>query len=164
MKGEIQKIKKTLDEINKIVKKYDPAIKETAFNFLVQKFLGGGKEKSLERTSEEISKEGTIKTESTMTLSDLFDKIKPKKHVDKVLVFGYYLEKLKGMDSFTSADIGKCYYDLRTDESNTTQMITQNIKKGFMMSAKGVRGGKQHFVVTRKGEQYIINGLKLQKE
>ena len=164
MEGKLGKVKKTLDEINKMVKNYDPAIKEAAFNFLVQKFLSEGKEERFEQKSGELIKREDIGVGPKMTLVELFEKVKPKKHVDKVIVFGYYLEKIKGMDSFTPADIGKCYYDLRTDESNTSQMIVLNIRKGYMMSAKGSRGGKQHYVITRKAEQYILNGLKLLKE
>ena len=95
------------------------------------------------------------------SLAEFLDKINPTKHTDKVLVFGFYLEKIKGMKSFTPADISKCYYDVRGEESNTSQMIIQNIKKGFVMAAKDQEGTKQYYVLTRKGEQYVRDGLKL---
>ena len=78
------------------------------------------------------------------------------KHMDLVLAFGYYLEKMTGLASFTIADINNCYYDAKIENSNTSQMVIQNIKKGFMMAAKTKEDkGRQAFVLTRSGEEYV---------
>ena len=79
-----------------------------------------------------------------------------KKHTDMVLAFGYYLEKMSGLASFTPADVNACYYDAKLESSNTSQMIIQNIKGGRMMSAKkGVGKDKKAYVLTRTGEEFI---------
>lgn len=79
-----------------------------------------------------------------------------KKHTDMVLAFGFYLEKVSGLASFTAADINTCYYEAKLESSNTSQMIVQNIRSGRMMPAKkGGDKGKKAYVLTRTGEEFI---------
>lgn len=83
-----------------------------------------------------------------------------KKHTDLVLAFGYYLEKHSGLASFSSADINNCYYEAKMENSNTSQMIIQNIKRGYLMQAKakgeeGKRGKGQLFTLTSSGEEHL---------
>ena len=79
-----------------------------------------------------------------------------KKHTDLVLAFGYYLEKVAGAASFTPADINTCYYEAKLESSNTSQMIIQNIRRGFMMQAKRDKEkGKKAYTLTHSGEQYV---------
>jgi hypothetical protein len=83
-----------------------------------------------------------------------------KKHTDLVLAFGYYLEKHSGLASFSSADINNCYYEAKLENSNTSQMIIQNIKRGYLMQAKakgdeGKRGKGQLFMLTSSGEEHL---------
>ena len=80
-----------------------------------------------------------------------------KKHTDMVLAFGYYLEKVSGLASFTGADINACYYDAKLESSNTSQMIIRNIHAGRMMPAKKAadKGKRASYVLTRTGEEFI---------
>ena len=79
-----------------------------------------------------------------------------KKHTDMVLAFGYYLEKMSGLASFTAADINTCYYEAKLESSNTSQMIIQNIRGGRMMPAKrGTDKGRKAYVLTSTGEAFI---------
>lgn len=82
-----------------------------------------------------------------------------KKHTDFVLAFGYYLEKHSGLKAFSSADINNCYYEAKMESSNTSQMIIQNIKHGYMMQAKAraeeQKGTRRLFTLTRSGEEYL---------
>lgn len=82
-----------------------------------------------------------------------------KKHTDFVLAFGYYLEKHSGLQAFSAADINNCYYEAKMESSNTSQMIIQDIKRGYMMEAKGKlkeqKGGRKLFTLTRSGEEYL---------
>ena len=84
-----------------------------------------------------------------------------KKHTDKVLAFGYYLEKFAGATAFSAADINSCYYDAKMESSNTSQMIIHNIKSGRMMVAKKPKGGKGRkvYLLTRTGEELIEEKL-----
>jgi hypothetical protein len=86
-----------------------------------------------------------------------------KKHTDFVLAFGYYLEKHSGVSEFSAADINNCYYEAKMESSNTSQMIIQNIRRGFMMPAKKAgkenKGGRKLFTLTRTGEQHLQKAL-----
>lgn len=86
-----------------------------------------------------------------------------KKHTDIALAFGYFLEKHSGLSDFTPADINTCYYDSKMEASNTSQMIIRNIKQGRIMEAKkGKDQKKKSYVLTRTGEEFIIE--KMNKE
>jgi len=82
-----------------------------------------------------------------------------KKHTDFVLAFGYYLEHHSGLQSFTPADINNCYYEAKMESSNTSQMIIQNIRRGFMMQAKGDKGVRKRYTVTHSGEEHVKKAL-----
>jgi hypothetical protein len=78
------------------------------------------------------------------------------KHTEMVLAFGYFLEKVSGLKSFTPADINTCYYEAKLESSNTSQMIIQNIRSGRMMPArKGEEEGKKAYTLTQTGEEFI---------
>lgn len=85
-----------------------------------------------------------------------------KKHTDLVLAFGYYLEKHGGLGAFTPADINACYYDSKLESSNTSQMIIQNIRRGFLMPAKNEEARKA-YTLTRSGEEFVEGGGKKTK-
>jgi hypothetical protein len=83
-----------------------------------------------------------------------------KKHTDRVLAFGYYLEQHSGLQSFTPADINNLYYEAKMEASNTSQAIIQNIKRGFMMEAKKdakKKGGAKTYTLTASGETHLKN-------
>ncbi len=89
-----------------------------------------------------------------------------KKHTDLVLGFGYYIEKVKGLDKFTPGDVTSCYYEAKLDPSNTSQMITQNIKRGFLMEAKGSEKGtkgRKYYTLTQSGIAFVERGFKKHK-
>lgn len=83
-----------------------------------------------------------------------------KKHTDIVLAFGYYLEKISGVREFSPADINKCYYEAKMENSNTSQMLIQNIKNGRIMPA---RGTKKLYTLTKTGEDFIETVLNKKK-
>lgn len=87
-----------------------------------------------------------------------------KKHTDFVLAFGYYLEKYSGLTEFSAADVNNCYYEAKMESSNTSQMIIQNIRRGYLMEAKKKRAeenkaARKLFTLTRTGEEYLQKAL-----
>jgi hypothetical protein len=83
-----------------------------------------------------------------------------KRHTDITLAFGYYLEHQDEASEFTPADINNCYYEAKIESSNTSQMITQNIRRGFMMPSKGKGDkGRKRYTLTNSGEEYIETRL-----
>jgi len=113
--------------------------------------------------SEVISQKGLG---GKMSAAEFVLKHQIKKHTDLVLGFGYYIEKVKGMDKFTPGDITSCYYEAKLDPSNTSQMIIQNIKRGFLMDAKGSEKGakgRKFYTLTQSGVSYVEAGFKKHK-
>jgi hypothetical protein len=95
-----------------------------------------------------------------MSIREFVQQLGPKKHTDITLTFGYYLEHFSDAKTFTPADINACYYDAKIEASNTSQMIIQNIRRGFMMEAKDKAAkGRKRFTLTRTGEDYIEKKL-----
>lgn len=95
---------------------------------------------------------------------EFLDSYDISRHTDFVLAFGFYLEKVRDLGGFTGADIDRCYYEAKIEPSNTSQMIIQNIKKGFMMEAPGSKEGKRKYVLTRKGEEFVGAGFSKTKK
>src|SRR6267154_4396807 len=75
-------------------------------------------------------------TGKSLSIREFIQRLDLKKHTDITLAFGYYLEKHQGVTEFTPADINNCYYEAKLESSNTSQMIIQNIKRGYFMASK----------------------------
>jgi hypothetical protein len=90
---------------------------------------------------------------------EFIDRYGLKRHVDIVLGFGYFLERQRGLKSFTGADINTCYYEAKVEPSNTSQMIINNIKKGYIMQSKKA-GARSNYTLTRTGEEFVDGGFK----
>lgn len=100
-----------------------------------------------------------------LSIREFIQQLDLKRHTDISLAFGYYLEKHQGVSEFGPADINNCYYEAKLEPSNTSQMIVQNIKRGYLMVAKGRVGeekkGKKGkgYTLTGTGEQFIESKL-----
>lgn len=95
-------------------------------------------------------------SDKVMSVREFILQLESRKHTDLALAFGYYLEKHSGQPAFAPADISNLYYEAKLDTSNTSQMIIQNIKRGYMMEAKRAENsGKRLYVLTNSGEKYI---------
>lgn len=96
----------------------------------------------------------------TLSIREFAQKLGFTRHTDISLAFGYYLEKHSGTADFTSADINNCYYEAKLESSNTSQMIIQNIKRGYLMPSKQKgEKGKNSYTLTSSGEKFIESKL-----
>jgi hypothetical protein len=106
------------------------------------------------------AKPGSVGPSKSMSIREFVQQLGPKKHTDITLTFGYYLEHFSEAKTFTGADINACYYDAKIEASNTSQMIIQNIRRGFMMEAKDKEvKGRKRYTLTRSGEDFIEKQL-----
>lgn len=94
-----------------------------------------------------------------VSVGEFIRQLNLKKHTDIVLAFGYYLEKYSGLNEFAPADINNCYYEAKLESSNTSQMIIQNIKRGFIMQSKGENKEKR-YTLTQSGIEHIESKMK----
>ena len=92
---------------------------------------------------------------------EFLQRTQAKRHADRVLAYGYYLEKYLGKPEFTAADINHLYYESKLVPSNTSQAIINQIKKGNLMEAAGQKkgAGKKRYRLTHSGETFIENRL-----
>ncbi|MDE3016460.1 MAG: hypothetical protein KGI29_06020 [Pseudomonadota bacterium] len=95
-----------------------------------------------------------------ISIREFIQQFELKKQTDITLAFGYYLEKHAGVQEFSAADINNCYYEAKMENSNTSQMIIQNIKRGYMMSSKNKeeKGGNK-YTLTNTGETFVETKL-----
>jgi hypothetical protein len=91
----------------------------------------------------------------SLSIREFIQQLNLKKHTDITVAFGYYLERHQGVSEFTPADINNCYYEAKLEASNTSQMIIQNIKRGYLMASKKGGKGKSRYTLTSSGEKFV---------
>lgn len=90
-----------------------------------------------------------------MSVAQFFKKISPKSDIDRTLAAGYYLEKMKNEEKFTSIEVSETIRSAKTTPpKNPSDCVSKNIRKGYMMAA-GDKDGKMAFVLTSDGEEAI---------
>jgi predicted nucleotidyltransferase component of viral defense system len=93
-----------------------------------------------------------------VSLAEFLKSKNPKSHGDKILVFGYYLEKVMGESSFNMDDIEKCYIQARISKTkNFPQYIAQLIRDGSLMEAEEKKDNKKAWILTDSGLKYVEN-------
>jgi len=116
-----------------------------------------------ERKLEPVSKKAEVKIEAAvsedkkdMSLAEFLNSKQTKGHDDKILVFGYYLEKFADESSFNVKDIEKCYQEVALPPTkNIPTYTTILIKKGYIMSVPEKKDNKKAWQLTQSGEKYV---------
>lgn len=93
-----------------------------------------------------------------LSMREFIQRVGVKKHTEILVAFAYYLEKYVDVAEFTPADINNCYYEAKMETSNTSQMIIQNTRRGFVMPAKGSEK-KGRYTLTASGEKFVEEKL-----
>lgn len=79
----------------------------------------------------------------------------PKEHIDRIIVFSYWLFHKENIESYNVDDIERCYDEARiTKPSNINAFMNELQAKGFLKTA-GMKDGKKAWVITRTGEEYV---------
>lgn len=89
--------------------------------------------------------------------------------VEIVMGVAYYIEHIEHMGVFTSKDIETALDNARQEKpSNISQMIVQNIKKGYLREVKEKKDGLKAYCVLEKGknwcEEYVAHDTDNKKE
>lgn len=91
-----------------------------------------------------------------MSLSEFLKSKTSKSHGDKILLFGYYFEKIMGEHSFNMSDIEKCYLQARVPKTkNFRPYITGLIRNGLIMDMDEKKDNKKAWTLTDTGLNYI---------
>jgi len=85
----------------------------------------------------------------------LKNKGNPKKHMDRAIIFSYWLFHKEGMQAYNISDIAKCYDEARiTTPKNLTDIMNKLEEKGYLKPA-GEKDNKKAWVITQSGEEYV---------
>ncbi len=96
--------------------------------------------------------------------SEFITKVSPKNQSERALVLAHYLEKVKNMESFNTADLTEIDRVAKQPKfTNISDTVAKLVQQGQLMGA-GEREGKRVFVLTTTGEEYVENLLKSKQE
>jgi hypothetical protein len=99
------------------------------------------------------------------SIAEFLEHLPSKTHQDKILAFGYFLEKNRSTDSFSVKEINDCYDEVKEAKSNTAQYFTILVKSGLIMKAKNQPpGSATQYVLTRKGEATMRDAMRSKSE
>ncbi len=91
-----------------------------------------------------------------ISLAEFMKTKNPKSHGDKILTFGYFLEKNRGYSAFNLNDIEACYKDARIPKTkNFPQYIAQLIRDGYLVDAEEKKDNKKAWELTSGGLKYV---------
>ncbi|MDP3012902.1 MAG: nucleotidyl transferase AbiEii/AbiGii toxin family protein, partial [Candidatus Subteraquimicrobiales bacterium] len=91
-----------------------------------------------------------------ISLAEFLGTKNPKSHGDKILTFGYFLEKNRGYSAFNLNDIEACYKEARLPKTkNFSTYITQLIRDGYLVDAEEKKDNKKAWELTAGGLKYV---------
>lgn len=104
------------------------------------------------------SSAGSGEARGDESLRELFDKLQPRTHHEKIMVFGYFLQVQRGMKEFGTGKVKSCYDSVGADPAgNINQVLNHASRTGFVTKAQ--RGRSVKYSLTSKGRQFIERGL-----
>lgn len=137
--GSVEYAEKKLDDL---IQKYDPSHRKD-FHTQITTNAGGGK---------------------PLSPSEFIKKVSPKNQSERALVLAHYLEKVKNMESFNTADLTEIGRVAKQPKfTNISDTVAKLVQQGQLMGA-GERESKRVFVLTTTGEEYVENLLKSKQE
>ena len=87
--------------------------------------------------------------------SEFIKKLSPKNQSEKAIVLAYYLEKVKGMDSFTTSDLTAVGREAKQPRfTNISDTVARQVQQGLLMGAGDKESGRA-YVLTTSGEEHV---------
>jgi hypothetical protein len=95
-----------------------------------------------------------------LSLPEFINRLSPKTDSDKALCCGYYIQKVRGTESFTTKSLRSTYIEAKLRKSpNMSEAVGKNVRKGFMSPTGQKKEGLSSYYVTRDGEAFVESGL-----
>ena len=127
----IDKIKEAID----IVKDIDEPYRVSAFEVILQHLLLARESPYPFRT------EGILHEKEDLV--HFIRRKSPGTHNEKILVFGYFLEKFKGLPAFNASDIREAYNESRTGQpANVNDLLYKLQGEGLLIASDALEGMK----------------------
>jgi hypothetical protein len=137
-----------------------PEYAEKKVDELIQKYTSS---KAVEAglVSKSVNPELTAKN---LSPSEFIKKIGTKNQSERALVLGYYLEKVKGMENFTTADLIDISMQAKQSKfANIAATVSSLVQQGLLMGA-GEKENKRAYTLTTTGEEQIDNLLSIGRD
>lgn len=84
-----------------------------------------------------------------------------KTDTQKVLVFGYFLEYMEGMESFNVSDLEEAFRSAKEKiPTNINDAVNKNIARGFLMETREKKDSRKAWCLTSTGEGFVQSDLK----
>lgn len=113
---------------------------------------------SLLEENKEETKEHTQEEGDSGALKELYEKLNPKTHHERVMVFGYFLQVQRGMKEFGTSRLKSCYRLVGAEPAgNINQVLNHASRTGFINKLQ--RGRSIKYSLTSKGRQFIEREL-----
>lgn len=91
-----------------------------------------------------------------VSLAEFLRTKKTKSHAEKILAFGYFLDKVKRDSLFNLDDIEACYKEARLPKTkNFSAYIAPLIRDGYLMDAEERKDNKKAWTLTDSGLKYV---------
>lgn len=90
--------------------------------------------------------------------SEFIKKLSPKNQSEKAIVLAYYLEKVRGMDKFTTADLTAVGREAKQPKfTNISDTVAKQVQQGLLMGAGGPgdKESSRAYILTSSGEEYV---------
>ena len=173
---EVIELLKKLFEDNNIIKKGGIRMLETTYSIKYKKgdleikvqgdkaFVEEKFKELLDMKPEIVQKETHVpppeqslsEGDKKISLAEFLGTKNPKSHGDKILTFGYFLEKNRGYSAFNLNDIEACYKEARLPKTkNFSPYITQLIRGGYLVDAEEKKDNKKAWELTAGGLKYV---------
>ncbi|MCX8000384.1 MAG: hypothetical protein N3A69_15765 [Leptospiraceae bacterium] len=79
----------------------------------------------------------------------------PKEHIDRIIIFSYWLFHKENQKSYNVSDIERCYDEARIAKPTNIHAFMNELQaKGFLKPTEE-KDGKKAWVITRTGEEYV---------
>jgi len=159
-KDNFEEIKKTLLEINEIVSKVDPVIKQSVFNILVGRFISGNKADDGVKGAGDSKSKDEVKDVNTDDLGGFISTLDTKKPADALMAmvawlysqYGSYAMSIKELrelgDSCGLTLPARIDMTLRQAKSNGKNQFTQQ-GKAWKLTVSGELAIKEAYNVTK---------------
>jgi hypothetical protein len=110
----------------------------------------------------EGEKEGPTKR---ISLKEFVLSKEPDSDVQRVLTFGYYLEKYDGLEAFNYEDLKRAFrMAAESLPGNLRETVRKNVTKGHLMETGQKKGGSKTWMLTNTGEKVVDEGFTMHKK
>ena len=90
--------------------------------------------------------------------AEFLKKTKHENQADRAIILGFYLERLKSQNNFTTGELGELGKNAKYPFTNISDTVAKSVGRGLMMSA-GEKDNQRAYALTASGEALVESML-----